>query len=103
VALVLLPAGLAAFVNFPWTVSFLLFLRPRFLLKFDLIALPVLAVSYLIAVRTYGAAGAAGVTTAYALIKTAALQKVANGILQQPPELSAANAPLANQGLEPGV
>lgn len=103
VALVLLPAGLAAFVNFPWTVSFLLFLRPRFLLKFDLIALPVLVVLYLVAVRTYGVAGAAGVTTAYALIKTAALQKVANSILHQPPESPAANAPLANQGLEPGV
>lgn len=102
VALVLLPAGLAGFVNFPRTISLLLFLRPRFLLKFDLIGLPVLAVLYVVAVRTYGAIGAAGVTSVYALIKTAALQKVASTILRQPPELAGENAPLANRGLEPG-
>jgi O-antigen/teichoic acid export membrane protein len=81
VALILLPAGLSALVNFPWTVSFLLFLRPNFLLKFDLFALPILAVLYVFAVRSFGAAGAAAVTAAYALVKTVALQTVANGIL----------------------
>lgn len=98
VALILLPAGLAAFVNFPWTISFLLFLRPRFLLKFDLVALPVLAVLYMVVVPAHGAAGAAVVTTAYALIKTAALQKVASNILHRSLVGTAGDAPLRADG-----
>ena len=83
VAIILLPVGLAAVVNFPWTVSFLMFMRPQFLLKFDLVGLPILAVLYSLVVPAYGLPGAAYVTTGYALIKTIALQKVAQDILSQ--------------------
>ncbi len=101
VALVLLPSSLTAFMNFPWTVSFLLFLKPRFLLKFDLIALPILAVGYAAMVPAYGAAGAAAVTTAYALIKTTALQKAANKILHDPLAVAHVNSTVADRELQP--
>lgn len=93
VTLVLLPTGLVGLVNFPWTVSLLLFLRPRFLLMFDLLALPLLAVLYALAVSARGAVGAAAITTVYALLKTVALQITAKRILELPAE-AAATAPI---------
>jgi O-antigen/teichoic acid export membrane protein len=83
VAMILLPAGLAAIVNFPWTVSLLLFTKPLFLLKFDLVALPVLLVSYWFAIRGSGLSGAAAVTAGYALIKTVVIQKLARDVLAE--------------------
>ncbi len=101
VALILLPAGLAGFVNFPRTVSLLLFTRPRFLLAFDLLALPVLVLLYVFVARAYGAAGAAVVTSAYALLKTAALQKAANNVVRQQPSKSVEGARLLEVELQP--
>jgi len=83
VAMILLPVGLSAIVNFPWTISFLLFTRPLFLLKFDLVALPVLMVFYWFAIRGSGPSGAAAVTTGYALIKTVVIQKLARDVLAE--------------------
>ena len=76
-ALALLPASLAGLLIFPWTVSFLLFTSPRLLFACDLVALPVLFVSYRAAVGWRGATGAAIVTAGYALVKAAVLQLVA--------------------------
>jgi O-antigen/teichoic acid export membrane protein len=83
VAMILLPAGLAVIVNFPWTISLLLFTRPLFLLKFDLVALPFLMVLYWFAIRRSGPSGAAAVTAGYALIKTVVIQKLARDILAE--------------------
>jgi hypothetical protein len=82
-ALWLLPAALAALLNFPLTVSFLLFTNAGFLFAFDLAALPVLAFVYREGVHSRGAVGAAAVTSAYALVKTAAFQLVAWRTLRQ--------------------
>ncbi len=76
-ALFLLPASLAALVNFPWTVSFLMFTHPRFLMLFDACAFVVLALLYWQCILRYGAAGAAVVTSAFAILKTAVLQFLA--------------------------
>ncbi len=79
----LLPSALAAFVNFPWTVSFLMFAHPRLLLLFDLCALPVLFLIYRFCISSYGPMGAAAVTSAFALLKTAAFHIVAGWTLKK--------------------
>jgi len=75
--LILLPASLTSLINFPWTVSFLMFTRPRFLMCFDAGALLILGFVYWQAVERYGAAGAAAVTSVFALFKTSVLQILA--------------------------
>lgn len=82
VLLVLLPSGLAALLTFPWTVSLLLFLRPRLLLLIDAASLPFLVPAYIMAIRQSGALGAAIVTTGFALCKTAALHLIAFRLLR---------------------
>jgi O-antigen/teichoic acid export membrane protein len=82
VILLLLPSALFALINFPWTVSFLLFLRPRFLFLFDVISLPILLLIYAVAVPRYGAAGAAVISALFALAKTSVMQTVAWRILR---------------------
>jgi len=82
VILLLLPAALAALYSFPWTVPFLLFARPRFLLAFDGSAFPFLVVLYAWAIREHGAAGAAVVSSGFAIFKAAVMQFVAWSTLQ---------------------
>ena len=81
---ILLPAALAAFINFPLTVSLLLFLKPKLVLAIDAVAVPILCLAYSWAIPRYGALGAAGVTTSYALVKTVLLQVTAWRILASP-------------------
>lgn len=71
--LILLPAGLSAFINFPLAILIVLFLRPRFLLGLDLVLLPIILLLYAWAIPAHGAAGAAVVTTAVALFKSAVM------------------------------
>jgi O-antigen/teichoic acid export membrane protein len=80
--LVLLPAGLAALVNFPLTILLLLFLRPKFLLVMDCILLPVLIGAYMWVIPHYGAIGAAAVTSITALLKTLIMQGLAWKLLR---------------------
>jgi O-antigen/teichoic acid export membrane protein len=75
--LLLLPSALTALINFPWTVSLLMFAHPRFLMVLELAALPVLALLYRIFAPSHGAFGAAAVTSGYALVKTVIYQIVA--------------------------
>jgi O-antigen/teichoic acid export membrane protein len=82
VILALLPSGLCALINFPLTLLLLLFLRPRLLVALDCISLPFLLVAYLWAIRNYGVMGAATVTTAAALLKTAFMQIAAWRLLR---------------------
>ncbi len=74
---ILLPSSLTSLINFPWTVSFLMFTHPRFLMCFDACALLILGVVYWQAVERYGAAGAAAVTSLFAIFKTCVLQVLA--------------------------
>ncbi len=67
----LLPSALAAILNFPIAFSFLLFVQPRFLFGWDLVAIPALVLMYREGVLSRGALGAAAVTSIYALVKTA--------------------------------
>jgi O-antigen/teichoic acid export membrane protein len=77
VFLLLFPAALCSLLNFPWTVSFLLFFRPRTLLAMDFAGLVVLPFLYALAIRYSGATGAAVVTSGFILLKTAAMQGLA--------------------------
>lgn len=81
IILVLLPSSLMALVNFPWTVSLLLFAHPRLLMALDLLAFPVLVAVYYASIAGYGAVGAAVVTSGYALVKTGLMQFVARRTL----------------------
>lgn len=82
----LLPAGLASFVTFPWTIPLLLYARPRLLLIVDCIALPLLSFAYWVVVPQYGILGAAVVNSGFGLVRTAFYLVLANRILQVDPE-----------------
>ena len=86
IVLLLLPSSLMALVNFPWTVSLLLFAHPRLLMALDVLALPVLVALYYASIAGYGAVGAAVVTSCYALVKTGLMQIVALRTLSKPYE-----------------
>ena len=74
IILLLLPSALVALINNPWTVPLLLFSRPKFLVALDAIAFIILIILYRGCIQWQGAAGAATVTTGYALFKTVTLQ-----------------------------
>jgi O-antigen/teichoic acid export membrane protein len=82
IILVLLPSGLCAFINFPLTLLFLLFIKPLFLVVLDCISLPLLLAAYAWAIRAHGVMGAAVVTTVAALIKTVVMQTAAWRLLR---------------------
>jgi O-antigen/teichoic acid export membrane protein len=95
--LVLLPAGLAALVNFPLTILLVLFLRPKFLLVMDCVLLPLLVATYLWVIPRYGAIGAAAVTSVSALLKTGIMQTLAWRLLSsQPVEMAESFEPQAD-------
>jgi O-antigen/teichoic acid export membrane protein len=77
VLLILLAGALASMAAFPLTYTFLLFVRPRFLFKMDLFALPLLLILYYYVIPQYGAVGAAWVTSGSRLIKAGIAQGVA--------------------------
>jgi hypothetical protein len=73
----LLPSALLSMANFPWTITLLLSFHPRLMFFIELLALPILFLLYRTGIGAYGIWGAAGVTTGYAMAKTAALQFLA--------------------------
>jgi hypothetical protein len=90
-----LPAGLCSFLNFPWTIPFLLYLRPKLLLVMDCIALIILVPLYIEIARRAGAVGVAALTSAAMVVRTTIHQWLAwrmvgrrstttNGLGQQP-------------------
>ena len=81
---ILLPAALSAFINFPLTISLLLFLKPKLVLAIDAVAVPFLCLAYSWTIPRHGAAGAAAVTALYALLKTIVLQLTAWRLLRKP-------------------
>jgi len=87
IILFLLPSALTALINFPWTVSLLMFAHPRFLLVFELTALPVLALLYRAVCSRQGALGAATVTSGFAIVKTVIYQLLASRTARSKPRL----------------
>jgi O-antigen/teichoic acid export membrane protein len=95
VAALLLPAGLAAMVTFPFTLSILLFLRPSVPIAFDLVAAPLLVAAYLWAVPRHGAAGAACVSSVFGVVRAAGWQWLAFRTLRAAGDMRRAGAMLA--------
>jgi O-antigen/teichoic acid export membrane protein len=85
VFLALLPAMLCSLINFPWSIPFLLFMRPRLLLTLDCVGFPVLLLLYWRVIPSYGAFGAAVLTSCYSILKTFVMQGVAIRILRAGP------------------
>lgn len=83
----LVPAALAALLNFPWTVPFLMFTHPRFLFFLDAVALAVLLPLYSFAIGRHGALGAAAVTSGYAVLKTFLFQILAVHTMRNAPRV----------------
>jgi len=73
----LLPGAFSGLATFPLTIGFIMFLRPKFLFVMDCAALPILLVLYYWAIGSYGAPGAALVTTAANLSRAAIAQVMA--------------------------
>lgn len=86
VALVLLPAGLVALVNFPWTIPFLLYTRPKTLLAVDCVAIPAMAAVFAFAIPRSGASGAAAVSSAFAILRLVFYQGLAWRVLHRDPQ-----------------
>lgn len=74
IIMILLPGALAGLLTFPLTLTFLLFIRPRFLITVDCIALPIMFLLYRYAIARYGAVGAAWVTSSSFVIKASIAQ-----------------------------
>jgi O-antigen/teichoic acid export membrane protein len=74
---ILLPGALASTVSFPLSIAFVMFVRPSFLFKLELIILPITVVFYLMIIDPFGAVGAAWVTTVTRLVKAVILGYVA--------------------------
>jgi O-antigen/teichoic acid export membrane protein len=83
IVLLLLPSSLMALMNFPWTVTFLMFTHPRLLFLAEICAVPILVIAYRLSIASYGAAGAAAVTSGFALAKTALYHIVASWTLRR--------------------
>jgi O-antigen/teichoic acid export membrane protein len=86
IILLLLPSALTALINFPWTIPLLMFAHPRFLVAFEVAALPVLVVLYWLIASWHGAIGAAAVTSGFAVVKTIIYQVLASRTAQSKPE-----------------
>ncbi len=95
VFLALLPAMLCSLVNFPWSIPFLLFMRPRLLLMIDCIGFPLLLLLYWRVIPSHGVMGAAVLTSIYSVIKTLVMQGAAIRILRNGPGPGEGNMPPA--------
>ncbi|MGB8472936.1 MAG: hypothetical protein WCE61_02485 [Candidatus Acidiferrum sp.] len=88
--LVLLPGALAGLATFPVTITFLMFVRPRFLFTLDCIVLPFVILSYAYAIPRYGAIGAAWVTSGSCVTRAAIAQLTAWRWLRRRPDMQRA-------------
>jgi O-antigen/teichoic acid export membrane protein len=81
----LLPMGLAALINFPMTIPLLLYTYPKVLLLADLLAIPIAAAAYILAIPGNGATIAAMITSGFALLRLAFYQGLAYRLLRRDP------------------
>jgi O-antigen/teichoic acid export membrane protein len=98
VMLLLFPASLCSLLNFPWTISLLLFLRPKFLLVLELVSFVVVIPAYAYSAARWGALGGAAVTVTVAGAKTILMQAVAWQVARMPATLPAETS-LVAEGL----
>ena len=85
VILLLLPTGLASFINFPWTIPLILYTRPKLLLAVDCVAIPAMAVVFAWAIPRWGAVGAAAVSSAFAALRLVFYQDLGWRVLRGVP------------------
>lgn len=97
VILALLPGALAGLATFPLTLSFLMFVRPKFLFTLDCLAAPIVIPLYYYAISGYGALGAAYVSSASRVIKATIAQAIAWKLASSEPEVLGLGA------AEPGI
>lgn len=74
----LMAGALAGMFVLPVTVPYVMFVRPSFIFKYDLLSLPLLLLAYHYAIASSGAVGAAWVSGGSRLVKTAVLQACAS-------------------------
>lgn len=98
VILLLVPAGLASLVNFPFTIPLLLYTHARLILTADLIGIPLAAAAYLFAVPGRGAVAAAAVTASIALLRLLFYQGLAWRMLRRDPRGDAWSAAAGAMG-----
>ena len=84
VALILLPGTVAAFATVPLALPLVLFRHKRALLLLDCALFPFVAAAYALAIPRHGIIGAAVVTTAVMLLRSAFVQAVALWSLRRP-------------------
>ena len=89
--LILLVGNLVSFATFPVALPLVMFIRPRFILQMDCIALPVLLAAYSFVVSSHGAIGVAWVTTVSAIVRGGVVQVLA-WRLSEPPHRMAASS-----------
>lgn len=77
VLLLLLAGTLAAMSAFPLVIPYVMFAKPTFIFKLDLLSLPLMLVGYWLAIRDHGAIGAAWVTGIGRLVKLGILHACA--------------------------
>ncbi|MBL0156899.1 MAG: oligosaccharide flippase family protein [Bryobacterales bacterium] len=73
----LIPGALAGMATLPLTLSFILFVRPRFFFALDCVAVPFLLAGYYFGLKTSGVVGAAWVTTGVNLSRALIAQVLA--------------------------
>ncbi|MDX2267556.1 MAG: hypothetical protein NW208_05585 [Bryobacter sp.] len=86
IVLILLPAGLSAMMNFPLTIPLMLYTRPKVLLLVDILSIPLLALSYALALPGRGAETAAAICSFWAILRLFFYQGFALQILRKDPE-----------------
>ncbi len=92
VVAILLPGALAAMVNFPLVNNYVMFVSPKALVRIEMMTLPFALVLYFVAIPSYGAIGAAAVSssfrTAKAIYTLRLSQRLAKSNVQPLPENS---------------
>ncbi len=98
ILLIMLPSSLLAMAAVPVALGYVMFVRKRFLLSLDFTLLPLLLLLYYLVVPTYGAVGAAWVSTGVGIVRSVAVIAAAwflidrAGDLKEPAVLEAAGA-----------
>ncbi len=75
--LILLAGNAVSFATFPVALPLVMFIRPRFVLVMDCIALPILFVLYSLTVSSHGGVGVAWVTMASLIVRGGLVQALA--------------------------
>jgi O-antigen/teichoic acid export membrane protein len=75
--MILLPAALSWLVTTPLVMTFVMFIRPKFIVVMESIIFPFLLFSYAWAISLHGAMGAAWVTLGFGLLRSGILQLAA--------------------------